>query len=124
MAVLHGDLCVFYGVWHDCRHYCCHMSIRMSCAVVQGGKPVWSAEAVKHVLSGADLSAGCSRVGCWHWVPTYSCSHILAAAANMCHSLHAANFTLVEEREMPFVIREHRRKFQWGVSHATVWRRK
>jgi hypothetical protein len=35
----------------------------------------------------------------------------------------AGDFTLVEEKEVPFVIREHRRKFQWGVSHATVWRR-
>ncbi|EFN59874.1 hypothetical protein CHLNCDRAFT_18766 [Chlorella variabilis] len=34
------------------------------------------------------------------------------------------HFSLVEEREVPFVIREHRRKFQWGVSHAMVWRRK
>lgn len=35
----------------------------------------------------------------------------------------AGDFTLVEEKEVPFVIREHRRKFQWGVSHAIVWRR-
>lgn len=37
--------------------------------------------------------------------------------------VYAGDFTLVEEKEVPFVIREHRRKFQWGVSHATVWRR-
>lgn len=36
----------------------------------------------------------------------------------------AAHFELVEERDLPFLIREHRRKFQWGVSHALVWRRK
>ncbi|PRW60369.1 hypothetical protein C2E21_0705 [Chlorella sorokiniana] len=29
-----------------------------------------------------------------------------------------ADFTLVEEKDVPFVIREHRRKFQWGCSHA------
>lgn len=32
-------------------------------------------------------------------------------------------FTLVEESDMAFLIREHARKFQWGCSHATVWRR-
>eukprot|EP00736_Rhodelphis_marinus_P014371 Rmarinus@m.9079 len=34
------------------------------------------------------------------------------------------DFELVKEEEMPFLIREHRRKYQLGVSHATVWRRK
>ncbi len=28
------------------------------------------------------------------------------------------------EEEVPFVIREHERKFQYGVSHCTIWRRK
>ena len=35
-----------------------------------------------------------------------------------------ANFDLVEEADMPFLIREHVRKFQWGISHAAVWQRK
>lgn len=30
-------------------------------------------------------------------------------------------FTLVKEGDEPFVIREHRRKFQWGCSHLTIW---
>mmetsp|Transcript_13251 Transcript_13251/g.45847 ORF Transcript_13251/g.45847 Transcript_13251/m.45847 type:complete len:290 (-) Transcript_13251:133-1002(-) len=34
------------------------------------------------------------------------------------------DFELVEESDMPFLIREHRRKFQWGCSHASVWRRR
>lgn len=33
----------------------------------------------------------------------------------------AAQF--VEEDDMPFLIREHARKFQWGCSHLMVWRR-
>lgn len=33
-------------------------------------------------------------------------------------------FELVEENDVPFMIREHKRKYQLGVSHATVWRRK
>lgn len=32
-------------------------------------------------------------------------------------------FTLVERKDMPFLIREHARKFQLGVSDATIWRR-
>ena len=33
-------------------------------------------------------------------------------------------FELVETRDMPFVIREHARKFQWSVAQASVWRRR
>ena len=34
------------------------------------------------------------------------------------------NFELLAEKDMPFLIREHARKFQWSVSLATVWRRR
>ena len=30
-------------------------------------------------------------------------------------------FELREEQDMPFVIREHARKFQWGCAHASAW---
>ena len=33
------------------------------------------------------------------------------------------DFVLVAEDNVPFLIREHARKFQYGVSHATLWRR-
>jgi hypothetical protein len=36
----------------------------------------------------------------------------------------SAHFDKVSETDMPFLIREHSRKFQWGCSHAVVWRRK
>ena len=32
-------------------------------------------------------------------------------------------FELVHQEDTPFLIREHLRKFQWGVSHTTVWRK-
>ena len=35
----------------------------------------------------------------------------------------APYFDLVEELDMPFIIRETVRKHQWTVAHATVWRR-
>mmetsp|Transcript_31829 Transcript_31829/g.82406 ORF Transcript_31829/g.82406 Transcript_31829/m.82406 type:complete len:314 (-) Transcript_31829:51-992(-) len=34
------------------------------------------------------------------------------------------SFELVHQEDMPFLIREHVRKFQWGCSHGTVWRRR
>ena len=33
------------------------------------------------------------------------------------------SFRLLEEQDMPFVMREHARKFQWGCSHCSVWQR-
>jgi hypothetical protein len=36
----------------------------------------------------------------------------------------AGGFDLVDQSDLPFLIKEHDRKFQWGCSHATVWRRR
>ena len=33
-------------------------------------------------------------------------------------------FDLLYTRDLPFLIREHARKYQWSVAQATVWRRK
>lgn len=33
-------------------------------------------------------------------------------------------FELLTTREMPFVIREHQRKYQWSVAQATLWQRR
>lgn len=35
-----------------------------------------------------------------------------------------AGFDLVGRKDLPFLIREHARKFQWSVAEATLWRRK
>ena len=40
------------------------------------------------------------------------------------NTLLGSHFELIGEEEMPFVIRETKRKHQWTVAHATVWRRK
>lgn len=37
--------------------------------------------------------------------------------------LLAGDFTLERHLDLPFLIREHARKFQWSVSRAGVWRR-
>jgi len=46
----------------------------------------------------------------------------LASKDALARALRPA-FSLVREEELPLLIREHRRKFQLIVSHATVWRR-
>lgn len=38
-------------------------------------------------------------------------------------SRHLDGFDLARRVDLPFVIREHARKFQWSVAEATVWRR-
>mmetsp|Transcript_15957 Transcript_15957/g.34611 ORF Transcript_15957/g.34611 Transcript_15957/m.34611 type:complete len:342 (-) Transcript_15957:239-1264(-) len=45
------------------------------------------------------------------------------SATTLKSKMKALGFNLVEEQQMPFLIREHVRKYQWGCSHATVWRR-
>ena len=35
-----------------------------------------------------------------------------------------AHFDLVSTRDLPFLIREHARKFQWSVAQATIWIRR
>ncbi|KAF4030791.1 Methyltransferase domain [Phytophthora infestans] len=34
------------------------------------------------------------------------------------------DFELIERQDYPFMIREHERKYQWGVSDGTYWKRK
>ncbi len=34
------------------------------------------------------------------------------------------DFTLLTRKDLPFLIREHARKFQWSMAEATLWRRK
>ncbi|GMF34805.1 unnamed protein product [Phytophthora lilii] len=36
----------------------------------------------------------------------------------------SVDFELVERQDYPFMIREHERKYQWGVSDGTYWKRK
>ena len=48
----------------------------------------------------------------------------VSSAAAFVQLMGGMGFELVEESDVPFLIREHARKFQWGCSHATVWRMK
>ena len=44
------------------------------------------------------------------------------SSAELRKEMARLGFELVEAYDAPFVIREHRRKFQFGVSHVTVFR--
>ncbi|MCP4849201.1 MAG: methyltransferase domain-containing protein [Verrucomicrobiaceae bacterium] len=35
----------------------------------------------------------------------------------------SGSFNLLNTKDMPFLIREHARKYQWGMAQASVWRR-
>jgi putative 4-mercaptohistidine N1-methyltranferase len=39
-------------------------------------------------------------------------------------TLLAPDFELIRAADLPFLIREHARKFQWSVAEATLWRRR
>ncbi len=39
------------------------------------------------------------------------------------HETLSPNFTLLTQKDLPFLIREHARKFQWTVALGTVWQR-
>jgi len=48
-------------------------------------------------------------------------------AVSTLDGLHARldnDFVFVETKDLPFLIREHARKFQWSVAQASLWRRR
>lgn len=34
------------------------------------------------------------------------------------------HFDLIEQEDIPYLIRQHARKYEWGMSCCTVWRRR
>lgn len=57
------------------------------------------------------------------WLPEYTPKERwLAGPSDVAR--HLTEFELIHEEEIPFLIREHRRKYEYIVTLATVWRRK
>jgi putative 4-mercaptohistidine N1-methyltranferase len=57
------------------------------------------------------------------WLPQYtSPSNYLNSVKDIATILN--EFDLVHQQEMPFMIREHRRKFEYIITMATVWKRR
>jgi putative 4-mercaptohistidine N1-methyltranferase len=57
------------------------------------------------------------------WLAGYDGSSNRRTLTTLIEELSPA-FDLVATRDLPFLIREHSRKFQWSVAQATVWRRR
>lgn len=59
------------------------------------------------------------------WLPEYTVpSHWLCAGGRRTSDVlaeHLPAFRLERRLDMPFLIREHSRKYQWSVAEATVW---
>lgn len=57
------------------------------------------------------------------WIGGYiAADHEVRGFESLKHIL-SPHFELIEDQEMPFIIRETVRKHQWSVAHATVWKR-
>ncbi|PNH09921.1 hypothetical protein TSOC_003420 [Tetrabaena socialis] len=58
------------------------------------------------------------------WLGGYYKDGQAVRTADTIAAVLSPDFDLVAEQDCPFLIREHARKFQWGCSHAVVWKHK
>lgn len=56
-----------------------------------------------------------------HWLPEPGPVGTARGTRMAMERLLAPQFELLHHRDMPFLIREHARKFQWSVAEATIW---
>lgn len=59
-----------------------------------------------------------------HWLGGFEQDGRAVRTLDALQAVLQPHFTLVRTLDMPFVIREHARKFQWSVAQATVWIRR
>jgi putative 4-mercaptohistidine N1-methyltranferase len=59
-----------------------------------------------------------------HWLGGFEQDGRPVKTLAMLQRVLEPHFTLARTLDMPFVIREHARKFQWSVAQATVWVRR
>jgi len=58
------------------------------------------------------------------WLSAYTNDGEPLATIDALKSELGSAFKLIATHDVPFLIREHARKYQWSVSQATIWRRK
>jgi hypothetical protein len=58
-----------------------------------------------------------------NWLGGLECDGRRVTTRDGLQAALAADFELVAVKDLPFLIREHARKFQWSVAEATIWRR-
>lgn len=59
-----------------------------------------------------------------HWLGGFLRDQYPVRARYSLERILAPEFDLVKVRNLPFLIREHARKFQWSVAEATIWNRR
>ncbi len=59
-----------------------------------------------------------------HWLGGFERAGQRVESFAALRDILAPEFDFVRECDVPFLIREHERKFQWSVSHAGLWRRR
>lgn len=62
----------------------------------------------------------------YSWLEEFSPSHYWLHGESGLEGLKDIlnkKFELIKVKELPFLIREHKRKYQWGVAQATTWRK-
>lgn len=60
---------------------------------------------------------------CENWLGGFERDDQRVATLDSLTAILGGDFTLLQTREMPFLIREHPRKFQWSVAQASIWQR-
>ena len=58
-----------------------------------------------------------------HWLGGCECDGVRVTTLDGLRAALEGDFELVGTKELPFLIREHARKFQFSVAQASIWRR-
>lgn len=58
------------------------------------------------------------------WLGGFECDGQKVTSFDTLHAKLEPAFELIGRRDLPFLIREHVRKFQWSVAEATTWKRR
>jgi putative 4-mercaptohistidine N1-methyltranferase len=59
-----------------------------------------------------------------HWLGGFERDGRAVSTLDGLRAALAKDFQLTETRDLPFLIREHARKFQWSVAQASIWIRR
>jgi len=59
-----------------------------------------------------------------NWLGGFSADGVRRTTLDGLTAALSSSFDLLGTKELPFLIREHARKFQWSVAQASIWRRK
>ena len=57
-----------------------------------------------------------------HWLGGYKAGDSDVKTIDSLKRMLGPQFEFIEKRDLPFLIREHRRKYQWSVSEGSLWR--